>query len=79
MHEEKERPRPHGDALEHDNPAQAQSDAAPDASGGIGREETDRDRGRGSTANGIPASDEDAGAQRREQYRQGSRLVSETD
>ena len=63
MPEEKERPRPHGDPLkdeiansrvnQEDNQAQAQSDASPDVVG----EESDRDRGRGSDANGIPASD----------------------
>ena len=53
-----------------------------DRIGGAGaptREETDRDRGRGSTANGVPAFDEDDGAQRKRQYRDGADLVSGLD
>lgn len=92
MPEEKEPPRPHGDKLKdvagnprnnpEDNQAQVQSDAQPDAVGGIGgggREESDRDGGRGSTANGVPAFDEGDGAQRRRQYKNGAELVSGTD
>jgi hypothetical protein len=90
MPEEKDPPRPHGDKLERvidsdrndhdDNPAQVQSDAPPDAVGGGGsREESDRAGGRGSTANGVPASDEDAGAKRRKQYDNGAGLVSSMD
>jgi hypothetical protein len=48
-------------------------------SGAPAREETDRDRGRGSTANGVPAFDEDDGAQRRRQYKDGAELVSGLD
>lgn len=43
------------------------------------REESDRERGRGSTANGVPAFDEDDGAQRKRQYRDGAHLVSGID
>ena len=85
MPEEQDPPRPHGDKLAgsarpqrnnpEDNQAQVQSDAPPDEV----REESDRDRGRGSTANGIPAFDEDDGAQRKRQYRDGADLVSGLD
>jgi hypothetical protein len=53
-----------------------------DVIGGPGapvREQTDRDRGRGSTANGVPAFDEDDGTQRRRQYGDGADLVSGLD
>jgi hypothetical protein len=43
------------------------------------REESDRDRGRGSTANGVPVFDEDDGALRKRQYRDGADLVSGLD
>lgn len=92
MPEEKEPPRPHGDKLRdvagnprndpEDNQAQVQSDAQPDAAAGTGggaREETDRDRGRGSTANGVPVFDEDDGALRKRQYKDGADLVSGID
>ena len=76
-----------------DNQSQVQSDASPDVVGGMGRparneadegggpsrEESDRDRGRGSTANGVPAFDEDDGAQRKRQYKDGATLVSGLD
>ena len=75
---ENERPRPHGDPLRdnvEDNAAQRQSDApgpesnpvASDRSEGPA-EESDRADGRGSSANGVPAFDEDDGAERRRQY-----------
>lgn len=89
MPEEKEPPRPHGDKLAgavgnrrtgpQDNQAQVQSDAPPDAVGAGGREESDRDRGRGSTANGVPVSDEDDGDLRKRQYKNGAELVSGID
>lgn len=86
MPEEKEPPRPHGDKLLNtdragrpDNPAQAQSDATPDAVASGRAEDRSRDRGRGDTASGIPSSDEDDGAQRRRQYKEGADLVSGTD
>ena len=89
MPEEKDPPRPHGDKLRdvagnprnnpEDNPAQVQSDAQPDVIGGGGQEETDRDNGRGSTANGVPAFDEDDGALRKRQYKDGADLVSGLD
>ena len=91
MPEEKEPPRPHGDKLGNvagnarnnpeDNQAQVQSDAQPDAAGGIrgGREQSDRDDGRGSSANGVPVFDEDDGALRKRQYKNGADLVSGTD
>lgn len=43
------------------------------------REENDRERGRGSTANGIPAFDEDEGEIRKKLYREGADLVSRID
>jgi MATE family multidrug resistance protein len=87
MPEESEAPRPHGDPLEQeiveDNPAQTQSDAPGDvvATGGPRglREESDRSGGKGSTANGIPAADEDDGAARRRAYDSGAELVSKID
>jgi hypothetical protein len=89
MPEEKEPPRPHGDKLAgavgnprtdpEDNKAQVQSDAPPDVVGAGGREDSDRDRGRGSTANGVPVSDEDDGALRKRQYKNGAELVSGID
>ena len=87
MPEQSEAPRPHGDPLEREiaeeNPAQRQSDATSDVvagerSKGI-REESDRSGGRGSTANGIPAGDEDDGAARRRAYDSGAELVSKID
>jgi hypothetical protein len=89
MPEETEPPRPHGDKLKgavgkerndpDDNQAQVQSDAYPDATGEGGREESDRDGGRGSTANGVPAFDEDDGVRRRRQYEDGAEFVSRID
>jgi hypothetical protein len=84
MLEEKEPPRPHGDKLgvgnavnnREENQGQNQSDAPPDASG-VGAEERDRDRG--SDANGVPAFDETDGAQRKRQYKDGATLVSGID
>lgn len=88
MPEDKDPPRPHGDKLgpavanprndREDNQAQVQSDAPPDAVGGVG-EESDREGGRGSTANGVPAFDEDDGALRKRQYKDGATLVSGID
>lgn len=91
MPEEKEPPRPHGDKLKgtagksrhnpEDNQAQVQSDAQPDATAAIGggREESDRDGGRGSSANGVPEFDDASGAQRKRQYDDGAELVSGID
>jgi hypothetical protein len=86
MAEQKDQPRPHGDPLERvieDNQAQRQSDAPADATAGMRRDEltgqSDRDGGRGSTANGVPSSDEDSGAKRRKQYQEGADLVSGID
>jgi MFS family permease len=87
MPEQNEAPRPHGDPLEREiveeNRAQRQSDAPADAvSGGRPaglRGETDRSGGRGSTANGVPASDDDDGASRRRHYDGGAELVSKID
>lgn len=83
MAQESKRPTPHGDPLENvieDNPAQRQSDAPSDAASGARRDEvrgtSDRSEGRGSSGNGIPASDEDAGGLRRRQYEDGADLVS---
>ena len=85
MPEEKERPRPHGDPMRdevtgrrdnrEENQAQSQSDAPTDLVG----EESDRDKGRGSDANGVPAFDEADGQQRKRQYRDGAELVSGID
>jgi hypothetical protein len=89
MAEQSERPRPHGDPLEdlvemnsEDNRAQAQSDAAPDATEephGDRLNNSDRADGRGSDANGIPAFDEADGAARKKLYRDGAELVSKID
>jgi hypothetical protein len=89
MAEQNERPRPHGDPLEdlvemnsEDNRAQAQSDAAPDATGephGDRLNNSDRADGRGSDANGIPAFDEADGEARKKLYRDGAELVSKID
>lgn len=77
-HQEDERPRPHGDPLRgnvEDNEGQRQSDAPGSESNPIAGERlsdltgtNDRVGGRGSTAGGIPAFDEDSGAERRRQY-----------
>ena len=76
---ENERPRPHGDPLRdtvEDNQAQRQSDAPGAESNPIAGERlsdltgtSDRVGGRGSSANGIPAFDEDSGTERRRQYK----------
>ena len=87
MPEEKDPPRPHGDKLgvgnavnnREENQGQSQSDAPPDAVGVGAREENDREGGRGSDANGVPAFDETDGAQRKRQYRDGATLVSGMD
>lgn len=84
MPNQNERPRPHGDPLSDEvepNAAQRQSDAPADASAGEdGRgEKPDRADGRGSTANGIPEFDEDAGEQRKKLYKEGAGLVSRID
>ena len=82
MPEQNEPPRPHGDPLEREivepNPAQRFSDAAEDVVGQQpGREQPAA--GTTSTANGIPASDEDDGAARRKRYDDGAELVSKID
>jgi hypothetical protein len=82
MPEQSERPRPHGDPLEDEvvkteNPAQRQSDAPDDASRRRGVENTTA--GTSSDANGIPASDERDGEQRRKRYDDGAELVSRID
>ncbi len=88
MPEQKEPPRPQGDPLgdtapdpnREQNRAQRQSDAPPDAGAtGPGVEESERDGGRGSDANGIPAFDESDGERRRRLYREGADIVSRTD
>ena len=89
-HEEAEPPRPHGDPLRdnvEDNPAQRQSDApGPDTSSIRGEQgddltgANDRADGRGSSANGIPAFDEDGGEERKRQYKDNDAgLVSRID
>lgn len=81
MPEQNEPPRPHGDPLEEEivepNQGQRQSDASRDADQTRGREEPAA--GTGSSANGMPASDEDDGGRRREQYDGGAELVSKID
>jgi hypothetical protein len=86
MAQQNERPRPHGDPLADEiepNQAQRQSDAPPDATAGEHPDElggsSDREGGRGSSANGLPAFDEDAGEVRRKQYKDGAELVSRID
>jgi hypothetical protein len=86
MAEQQEPPRPHGDALgetanPEDNRAQRQSDAPPDLTGSeeAGREESEREGGRGSDANGITAGDEADGERRKRLYRDGAELVSRMD
>jgi hypothetical protein len=84
MAEQNERPRPHEDLVDmnsEDNQAQAQSDAAPDATGEPhgDRLNSDRADGQGSDANGIPAFDEADGEARKKLYRDGAELVSKID
>ena len=50
----------------------------PDATVDVG-EESDREGGRGSSANGVPAFDEVAGEERRKLYDKGATLVSRID
>lgn len=76
--QENERPRPHGDPLREnvdDDPAQRQSDAPGGESNPVAGDRlgdltgaNDRAGGRGSSANGVPAFDEDDGTERRRQY-----------
>jgi hypothetical protein len=47
--------------------------------GAPAREESDRDRGRGSDANGVPAFDEAGGDKRKRHYRDGAEVVSRLD
>jgi hypothetical protein len=62
-----------------DNPSQAQSDATPDVVASV-REESERHRGRGSDANGIPEFDEVDGERRKKLYDEtGSPIVSRMD
>lgn len=90
QHEENERPRPHGDPLRdnvEDNAAQRQSDSPGADSSSIPAERLgdltesgDRAGGRGSSANGVPAFDEDGGAERKRQYDEnGAEIVSRID
>jgi hypothetical protein len=89
MDEQKDPPRPQGDPLRdgapdpnpEDNRAQRQSDAPPDLTGteGRGREESERDGGRGSDANGLAEGDEAGGEKRKRLYREGAKLVSGMD
>lgn len=67
------------DDLGEKNQAQAQSPAAPDAVA-EGQADSVRTRGEGSDANGIAASDEAAGDERKRLYKEtGSPLVSRID
>jgi multidrug resistance protein, MATE family len=84
MAEHPRTPRPHGDPLRETvepNRAQRESDAPGDASETGSGAESGRRRGRGqeSTANGIPAADEDDGQTRRRQYSEGAEIVSKID
>jgi hypothetical protein len=81
-----ERPRPHGDPLRDEvegNAAQRQSDAPGADSSSVVTDRagqgSDRENSRGSTANGVPAFDDDAGEKRRKQYDEGAGLVSGID
>jgi hypothetical protein len=63
-----------------ENDAQRQSDAPPDAvAEGDLVESSDREGGRGSSANGTPAFDEADGKQRRKLYKEGAEIVSRID
>jgi hypothetical protein len=65
-----------------ENAAQRQSDAAPDAvaeRAGDLVESSDREDGRGSSANGTPAFDDAEGEQRRKLYKDGASIVSRID
>ena len=89
MAEQTNRPRPHGDPLKdevvetrEDNRAQRDSDAPPDATADPGNDRlnnSDRARGQGSDANGIPEFDEADGTRRRKLYDEGADLVSRID
>jgi hypothetical protein len=82
MAEETRIPKANSSGNAEDNDAQRQSDAAPDVvveGGGEAFEDSDRAGGRGSTANGVPAFDEDEGKERRKLYKDGATLVSRTD
>jgi hypothetical protein len=81
-----DRPRPHAAPLRHEvdgNAAQRQSDAPGADSSSVVTDRagqgSDRENSRGSTANGVPEFDEDAGEQRRKQYDEGAGLVSGLD
>ena len=80
MPQESERPRPHGDPMQQDaeepNPAQRKSDATPDV---VNLDAAEDPIDSGSTANGIRASDEIEGEQRRKLYEDGAVLVSKID
>lgn len=67
------------DDIREEHQAQAQSDAAPGAVAD-GREDAARTRGDGSDANGVAASAEAAGDERKRLYKEtGSPLVSRID
>ena len=80
---------PYGDPLKdaigenrEDNRAQRDSDAAPDATvepSGDLIEDSDREGGRGSDSNGVPAFDDADGTRRRKLYDEGADLVSRID
>ncbi len=90
MAEQNDSPRPHGDPLKdeiienrEENAAQRDSDATPDAtaeSRGNRSNNSDRARGRGSDANGVPEFDEVDGERRKKLYNDdGAELVSRID
>jgi hypothetical protein len=83
-----EPPRPHGDPLtdapdanREDNRGQRDSDAPPDLvnSGSGVAEESEREGGRGSDANGDTADDEADGEKRKRLYKEGAEIVSRMD
>ena len=82
-----ERPGPGGDPMQRnpeDNKAQANSDATADEVGGRldpdFTEQSDRARGQGSDANGVPEFDEVDGENRKRLYREtGTPIVSRID
>ena len=89
MAEQIDTPRPHGDPLKdevienrEDNRGQRDSDAPADATTDPGTDRSnnsDRARGQGSDANGIPEFDEADGERRRKLYDQGAEIVSRID
>jgi hypothetical protein len=66
---------PNRESNREDNRAQAQSDAPVDEV----RQDSERAKGQGSDANGVPEFDEADGEKRKELYKNGAKLVSRID